>query len=460
MLLALGVLGTVSTADAAAPAGGTVGDTARTVGWTGGPLLVANQTGNVGDPVCTPAGDCDDFALSVDVPAGYGDTHDLRVSVTWDDAVADLDLYLLDAAGAVVATAASSDDPEVLTVPAPAAGTYTVRVVPFTPLTTSYDASATLVDAAPSTGDGTGGSTGGGAAGEATFTDYAAPSAFPDANDAGEPSIGNSFLTGATMYQAGLSTFKTTFDDATAPAGVTWTDVSADVASGCPQGSTTSLDPILFTDRATGRTFESQLTGVDSFTCYTDDDGETWSPSTGGGIPSGVDHQTLGGGPLSAADPLAAANAVSGYDAAVYYCSQSIAAAFCAASHDGGSTFGDGVPTYSLLDCGGLHGHVKVAPDGTAYLPNKGCGDTQAVVVSEDGGTSWEVRPVPGTTPRRLRPVGRHRPRRHRVLRLRRRRQPPRHGGQRRQGPDLARRAARGWCLRHPERRVPDRGRR
>jgi hypothetical protein len=199
------------------------------------------------------------------------------------------------------------------------------------------------------------------------------------------------------MYQAGLSTFKAMFDDSTSPATATWSDVSANLTNGCPQGSTTSLDPILFTDHATGRTFESQLSGVDSLTCWTDDDGATWNPSQGGGIPSGVDHQTLGGGPWSA-------NGVGGlpltdYPNAVYYCSQDIATAFCAVSRDGGTTFGAGVPTYSLLDCGGLHGHVKVAPDGTAYLPNKGCGADQAVVVSEDNGTSWTVRHVPGSTP-------------------------------------------------------------
>jgi hypothetical protein len=158
-----------------------------------------------------------------------------------------------------------------------------------------------------------------------------------------------------------------------------------------------SLDPILFTDHETGRTFESQLTGADSATCYTDDDGKTWSPSTGGGIPSGVDHQTIGGGPFSANG--VGALPTSSYKNAVYYCSQDIATAFCAVSRDGGTTFGAGVPTYSLLDCGGLHGHVKVAPDGTAYLPNKGCGADQAAVVSKDNGTSWTVSKVPGATP-------------------------------------------------------------
>ena len=53
--------------------------------------------------------------------------------------------------------------------------------------------------------------------------------------------------------------------------------------------------------------------------------------------------------------------------------SQDIADANCAASRDGGTTFGPAVPMYSLLDCGGLHGHIKVAPDGTVYVPNSSC---------------------------------------------------------------------------------------
>ena len=58
--------------------------------------------------------------------------------------------------------------------------------------------------------------------------------------------------------------WEATFDDTATPATASWSDVSADAASGCPQGSTTSLDPILYTDRETGRTFESQLTGVET----------------------------------------------------------------------------------------------------------------------------------------------------------------------------------------------------
>ena len=380
---------TIGTADAATPNEGTVSDTSTSTSWSGGPFVTPNATGNALDrPDCSLPQSCDDYTLHVSTPAGYGSTHTLDVKVAWTNTAADFDVYVLDQAGNVVGSAASSADPEQVVLP-PNSGDYTVRVVPYAPVGESYNATATLAEtpANPAPGTDT----------PPSFTDYAAPSSLPDANNAGEPSIGTSYKTGNTLFQSSLSTYKVAFDDTASPAKATWTDASASAGNGCPQGSTVSLDPILFTDHETGRTFESQLTGADSATCYTDDDGKTWSPSTGGGIPSGVDHQTIGGGPFSANG--VGALPTSSYKNAVYYCSQDIATAFCAVSRDGGTTFGAGVPTYSLLDCGGLHGHVKVAPDGTAYLPNKGCGADQAAVVSKDNGTSWTVSKVPGATP-------------------------------------------------------------
>ena len=230
---------------------------------------------------------------------------------------------------------------------------------------------------------------------QASYTNYTPPETLsPAVHSAGEPSIGTNDKTGAVMFQAFLSTFKATFDSST-PAKATWTDVSARAANGCPQGSTKGLDPILFTDHVTGRTFESQLAGKTAFTCYTDNDGTSWAPTSGSGINSGVDHQTIGGGTL----PVGASNLpISTYAGSVYYCSQDIVDASCARSLDGGVTYGPAIPVYTLLDCGGLHGHVKVAPDGTVYLPNKGCGDNQAVVVSEDAGMTWSVRRNPLST--------------------------------------------------------------
>jgi hypothetical protein len=50
---------------------------------------------------------------------------------------------------------------------------------------------------------------------------------------------------------------------------------------------------------------------------------------------------------------------------------------------------------YNLTQCGGLHGHIKVAPDGTIYVPNRSCGGGQGVIVSEDNGLTFAVRIVP-----------------------------------------------------------------
>ncbi|MER6735616.1 sialidase family protein [Streptomyces puniciscabiei] len=380
-VLSLGCL-SVLPADAATPSSGTVTDSASSVTWGGGPFVVPNASGAAGAVSCDALQPCDDYALRVAVPDGYDAGHSLRVEIKWGTPAADFDLYALDADGRQIAAAASTSDPEVLLLPAVSAS-YTLRVVPYDPLGESYTGTASLVtdpvNPPPST------------ATPPTYTSSSAPDTLPDAHNAGEPSIGVDRATGAVMYQAYTSTLKVTYDSTGA---ATWQDRSADAADGCPQGSLTSLDPILFTDPATHRTFESQLAGKTALTCYTDDDGATWTPTAGSGINSGVDHQTLGGGPFAAGG----AGALTGYPDAVYYCSQDIADASCAVSRDGGLTYGPAVPMYSLLDCGGLHGHVKVAHDGTVYVPNKGCNGHQAVAVSEDNGLTWHVRPDPAST--------------------------------------------------------------
>ena len=224
-----------------------------------------------------------------------------------------------------------------------------------------------------------------------SYQNYPAPSGL--GFSAGEPSIGADWVTGKVMVQASTQTLRVTFDDTSFPATAVWKDRSGNTA-------VTSLDSILFTDHNTGnhpnRTFESQLTGQDSLTEFTDDDGGMWLPSQGGGIPSGVDHQSIGAGPY--APPLTRDPNGLLYPNAVYYCSQDLATAFCARSDDGGITFGAGVPIYVLTQCGGMHGHVKVAPDGTVYVPNHSCGANQGLIVSQDNGVTWTVRHA-GTSP-------------------------------------------------------------
>jgi Fibronectin type III domain len=207
--------------------------------------------------------------------------------------------------------------------------------------------------------------------------------------NAGEPSIGVDWNTGIVNLQSDLETLFITFDG-TCPANgqtTTWVNRRA------PTSQLIDSDPIGFTDRQTGRVFAAELTllspdGVKI--SYSDDDGNTWVPTQSGGLASAVDHETIGGGPFHA--PLTGTPA---YANAIYYCSQDLEAALCSRSDDGGLTYGPSVVIYTFSQCGGLHGHVKVSPvDGTVYVPNNNCNNEGAVVVSQDNGITWNVRPV------------------------------------------------------------------
>jgi hypothetical protein len=197
------------------------------------------------------------------------------------------------------------------------------------------------------------------------------------------------------MYLALLKALRVTFDDCFSPPRATWTETNQVLSS------QQTLDPILYTDHDTGRTFVHQLTANGGLAEYTDNDGETYTQMDGGHANEGVDHQAIATGPYAPGGPPHPL-----YPNAVYYCSQAVAGAFCARSDNGGVLFNPGVPIYTIADCGttfGLHGHVKVAPDGTVYVPKPGCQDLvsgethQAVTVSTDNGMTWTVHRIPET---------------------------------------------------------------
>jgi PKD repeat protein len=186
--------------------------------------------------------------------------------------------------------------------------------------------------------------------------------------------------------------FRVSFDDCSSPAATLWEDVSS------PVETVTTLDPIGLCDHNgaghPGRVFQSQLAGVTSLLAYSDNDGNSWTQSQGSGQPAGVDHQTIGTGPYNPnSTPPPPPHPL--YPNAFYYCSQDSETAFCSRSDDGGLTFGPGVPIYNFTQCGGIHGHAKVAPDGTVYVPNKQCGANQGLAVSTDNGLTWAVRTIP-----------------------------------------------------------------
>src|SRR4051812_25448045 len=213
-----------------------------------------------------------------------------------------------------------------------------------------------------------------------SFNNYSAPSGL--GADAGEPSIGANWNTGNVMYQAGVETLRVDFSKSPP----TWANV------GHPLTSTTTLDPILFTDHSTGRTFVSQLAGACSLMAFTDNDGASWTPNPiGCGLAAAADHQTVGGGPFApgVVGPLTS------YPHTVYYCAQAVASAQCSVSQDGGLNFNPAVSIYNATQCAGLHGHEKSAPNGTAYVPNADCGGKAAAVISKDNGTTWTVSKIP-----------------------------------------------------------------
>ncbi|HEX8069574.1 MAG TPA: PKD domain-containing protein [Pyrinomonadaceae bacterium] len=370
---------------AAAPASGTV-TTANTpanpLRFTAGPFNVPNPTGFAGELQCTAATPCDDYTLNVDVPDGLNDTNEVRVLVQWPNASADFDLraYVRNAdgtAGPEVTGSGTSADPEIMLLPA-IKRSYIIRIVPFAPLNQSVSGAVTFEPKASNFTAGTGTAP--------QYQNYPAQNGL--GTSSGEPSIGINWKTGKVMFKAGFQTLRVTFDDTQSPATATWEDKTPPTSID-PAG----LDPILFTDPITGRTVASELTGGTSLSSVTDDDGDTWIPEEGGPLTSGVDHQTIGGGPYA---PPLTGTAV--YPRAVYYCSQDAVTAFCARSDDGGLTYGPTVPMY-VLTCGGIHGHVKVAPDGTVYVPHRSCGVNQGVAVSEDNGLTWTARVVADTDP-------------------------------------------------------------
>ena len=398
----LGILTAVGSA--ASPSSGTISAASGPLSYTAGPFIVANESGQGGvlTPVCQPnTALCDEFTLTVNANS-VAATKKLLIQVQWPTSTADFDLYVLQGSTTVASSHASSD-PETVFLNIPANGTvYTIRVIPTTPLGDSITGTIALVDPPATTQTGSGFAP--------RYQNYAASEGLGD--NAGEPSIGVDWnpnvaslkhdkvnTGGVAFFQSGPNTLRANFDDCSSPAKDQWDDVSTPFVQ-----QAALSDPIGFVDRQTGRVFSLDLIGGqgNSLMAFSDDDGNSYTPGQGGGAPAGPDHETLGGGPYNPnASPAPPPHPL--YPNAVYYASQNIVAeAEVSRSDDGGLTFGPSVLLFNPTQCtGGIHGHVKVAPDGTVYIPNSSCsfgGGTNGVAVSTDNGITWTAYTVPGST--------------------------------------------------------------
>jgi hypothetical protein len=238
--------------------------------------------------------------------------------------------------------------------------------------------------------------------GAEAFANYGAPPNFQNRDalqrpNAGEPSVGADWKSGALMFMAGTQVSQVSFDTSSPPAA-TWVDVTP------TQLANASEDSILFTDNVTNRTWAEDFLvapACNANMAYTDTSGGSggatsntaWTPEQ---CPyaEGPDHPSVGAGPYHGAQPATAT-----YPHAVYYCSQNIlvaAGAECTLSQDGGLTwlppahiFGTGTP------CGSIHGHIRVSPDGTMYVPQNSCGGHQGMAVTQDNGSTYTYATVP-----------------------------------------------------------------
>jgi hypothetical protein len=407
-----------------------VSSTSGSVSWDFGPV-VAGTVVNEGIQDICPPGMCDNHDLTVVLPSPAATfyqtmTAKLTIKYTWTSTVpTDLDIFAISPNAADHGPGSPDDQStgpgeEDLTITDPIDGLWHIRsVASLSPLPVSAHAVVTLTVAPRPTTPPPPPP----APGAPTFINYPAPndctgtqqppaciqpstgSTSASTHGAGEPSIGVDWATRRIFVQAGNHTLRVTLDDSVTPATAFWEDKRSPFAR-------VSLDPIGFVDDAhfggPNRVFTSQLNGVTSELSFSDSDGDLWTPTQGSGQPAGVDHQTVGGGPFAAPKPVTATT----YPHAIYYCSQDIVTAFCSRSDDGGLTFGPGVPIYTFTTvngvdlpiapgtCGGLHGHVRVSPDGTVYVPNEKCSDANnvsrpGVAVSPDNGLTWEVHTVP-----------------------------------------------------------------
>lgn len=426
--------------ESATPASGSLGPSSSPVSWDG----TALGGGSLDESTCQEGVNCDTFMLTLTgTPADWsGKVAQVVISVNDPSGQSDYDLFIHkgDNSGPLVAKSASGGTPpEVAGIDPNAAcsdsrctggingtGVFSVRVVYFSAAAAfQYQGSAKPIAAA-------GGSPTPGGSVTPTpipipkapldqgpkigFENFEAPGVLTNVtsssqgpaaktveyvgHDSGEPSIGYNPLSSLTSYQSDLQTLFISFNDnceANLSSGTTAADKARStwVNRPSPTSQFVDSDPIGFTDRMTGRTIAGELTllsGRDK-TAYTDDDGQTWVPSAiGEGLGASVDHQTIGGGPYHAPIPT---NKPAGYPNAVYYCSQ-LPQSSCARSDDGAETFGPAVPVDPVANpnCGGLHGHVKVAPDGTVYLPFNNCNGFGSVIVSEDNGINWRISNV------------------------------------------------------------------
>jgi hypothetical protein len=402
---------------ASTPSSGTLTDVSGPVTYTAGPFNTANPTPILfvdSGPECNGSTQpCDNFALTVTLPSGYAALHPnaaVKFTLSWGDTgsgQSDYDLYIykgtvgnLNGSKQADAQSAGGSNPEVATFSPLADGSqkFSVKIVPYTPTGETVNVKIELLPGAAGTVTGPFGGPDPTTPGVPRYQNFYAPTGTSAESGSGEFNIGFDPITHRIMTMNIGPIWRLTPGEVQVPSKpecceALWEDKSA-------LSTNTGLDPILWTDQTSGRTFASNSTaGANAAFAFTDNDGDLWVPVSGSPPNGGADHETIGSGPYPAA--LSALGNAVNHGEAVYYCSQDVVGpAACQRSDDLGVNFVTvGGPPYNGITtaCGGLHGHLHVAPDGTAWLPVNQCGGAQGGALSTDAGTTWNEFIVTGS---------------------------------------------------------------
>ena len=311
---------------ASTPSLGTLSPATPVLNYTAGPFNVANQTpagaGQLDNgPRCNAnTFPCDSFALTVSLPTGYAAAHPnagIKVTMFWTDTGAgqsDYDLYIFNG---VVTTlngsqfadhqSASGADPEVAVINPVVDGNteYTIKIVPFQPTQEIVNVKIELLP-------GSGGVVAGFGGADPTtpnvprYQTYVAPSGSSAEGTQGEFNIGFDPFTHRIMTMNNGPIWRLTPGEVQSPARPECCDALWENKDN--PTTNTGLDPILWTDQKSGRTFVSNSTaGANAVYGYTDasgptgSDGDTWIPFAPSPPNFSDDHETIGSGPYPAA---------------------------------------------------------------------------------------------------------------------------------------------------------------
>jgi hypothetical protein len=415
---------------ASTPSSGTLTDTSGPISYTAGPFFQPNQSplglGQLDTgPRCDAADPCDTYTLTVTLPNGYAAAHPnaaIKATMSWNDAgtgQSNYDLYIFNGTNPTVDgnhpadhQSVSNSNPEVAIINPVIDGTtqYTFEIVPNQPTGETVQVRIELLPGSGGIFPGFGGADPT-APGKPRFQIFEAPLGTSADPGNGEFNIGFNPHTGRIMVMNSGPVWRLTPPEILTPAQpecceALWEDKDNPTTN-------LGLDPILWTDQKTGRTFVSNSTvGANAVYGYTDNDGDPPAnspPNTPGWTPFGIaapnggaDHETIGSGPYPS--PLnVALTTPQNQGEAVYYCSQDVVGpAACYRSDTLGTSWGPSTLAYNGQGtsvpggaCGGLHGHIHVAPDGTAWLPVNQCHGLQGGVFSTDGGTTWNTFTIP-----------------------------------------------------------------